>query len=434
VAARFGRHEALFCLALLVYSIVAGLRQPVISQNDGKGMDGFAYARMAETLDFATVPAPFRYRVLLPLLTHPAIRAGYGVVSVFRALNWSLAFALFAVLLVLLERLPSTSFSPAALVVGLMATSGLSPLRLAFFYPVLTDTMHLLLTTLVLWIGLFPPPATRASDGSVAARAMILAALFYLGTLNRENFLAVLPCLLPWVIRVQGRTIVLSRSPARWAIACGVPVLACGAGLFTVRALTGAPQIGNGLSGMVDSLLAMTLPRLFVIVCLVFGPLLVIAIGDRRSHPASATRGAATVGLAATLFLVVTGGSNPERFLFWAMPFACVLAAPSFEAAVADRRWALFAICFALHIAFQSPFSSVERSAFGARGPGQDYPFADIALGRGPSLIHWTAFATREMQLKVGLLTAAGLSLALLSRSSFERAPSYTSADPDKRA
>ena len=162
----------LVLVAIVGFLVVESCYQPLVTVNEGEGWDGHVYADMARRLDFPAEPRPYKYRVLLPLAVH-LLPVGAGEVAKFRIVNTVVTAAFMGLLYELLAACtPSAAAAGAAW--GLAVTAELSPARMVFFYPVLTDYLNLLFTVAVFQCGL----ALRAPRRRPTAVVLVCATHF----------------------------------------------------------------------------------------------------------------------------------------------------------------------------------------------------------------------------------------------------------------
>jgi hypothetical protein len=391
--ARLRHRPFLVLLAIVGLLVVESRYQPLVTANHGEGWDGHVYADMTRRLDFPSEPRPYKYRVLLPLAVH-FLPVGADEVAKFRIVNTVVAAAFMGLLYELLAVCtPSAAAAGAAWV--LAVTAELSPARMVFLYPVLTDYLNLLFTVAVFRCGL----ALRAPRRRLTAVGLVLAAtaLWFGATLNRENF----PSNLVLVVCLAG----LVDRRIRWPVpGLGVAsVVGAGAGaavaLGVVRWMTGSNPLTGRLAEYLHLLLAPSFLPVAVAVISVYGAFLLLAIGRRVDGDEVHRVSGALVVL--TTVVALGGGNNPERFLYWGIPFLAVWALPYLEESFRRREYGRLTVIFGFHVLIQRLLFPIFAGGFGARGKGADYGWVEILTGQSQMMAHWSRFATPAMLWKM---------------------------------
>jgi len=231
--------------------------------------------------------------------------------------------------------------------------------------------------------------------------------LWFGATLNRENF----PSNLVLVVLLAG---IVDRR-IRWPVSgLGVAsVVGASAGaavaLGIVRWMTSSNPLAGRLAEYCHLLLAQSFLSLAVAVISVYGSFLLLANG-RRVDGDDVHR-VAGVLVVLTSVVALGGGNNPERFLYWGIPFLAVWALPYLEESLRRREYGTLTVIFAFHVLIQRVFFPIFPGGFGARGKGADYGWVEILTGRSQMMAHWSRFATPAMLWK---MTAAFAAVAVV--------------------
>jgi hypothetical protein len=112
------------------------------------------------------------------------------------------------------------------------------------------------------------------------------------------------------------------------------------------------------------------------------------------------------VGLLALFVVCLGGGTNRERYYFWALPLAAVYVTPYVEALIQRRRYGAWAFAFVFMLVFQRALVPIEASGMG----GCD--LWSYVSSKATFIGHWTqvcapADAIRLSLTYVGICVAA---------------------------
>jgi hypothetical protein len=203
-----------------------------------QGGDYPHYVAMAETPITNSVPSPWRYRLLNPLLASALMAVGIAPELAFLALTSVFAFASCVLMLVFLQHLGLTLFAArAGALLFAVSVGGFIPLRRYYGY---TDGLTNLFVVLIL-------------IATIRRKFVVAAALLALGTIAKESVLLLLPFV---ASRVHAAHIPLMRTAA---ILC-VPLIVFaslrllvppdGTGAAAI-ALTWEEQVGHWRNAMI---------------------------------------------------------------------------------------------------------------------------------------------------------------------------------------
>jgi hypothetical protein len=400
---------------LFLYGLVEFLVQDRITVNAGLGWDGERYAELARSLAFEDARLePFRYRILMPLIVH-FLPVASLVAERFFVLNMVFSYAALLLLFRILLRSFPGMLRSVFLVWVVVATAELSPIRMTFFYPAMTDPFHILAIIVLL------DCATRI-DGTSNARAVSVTIFFtfLLGSLNRENFFLYFPLVAP-PLRRFGGTLLVSASRRAWA-PIGVAAVASLLGLWIQGLLVHANVFSTRGGAYFDQLRAYPFPSVCAAVFLVYGALLLLVASPALLVPAHrdscGTAGRLWVTVGIVFVTALGGGVNIERFLYWGMPVLAWLAVPHVERHFVERRYLSLTVALATHVAFQKVFFRIHSSGVGTRGlprdAGASYSLVETLTGEGPVLFHWVYFAQPAMINTVAITASLIIAIKLV--------------------
>lgn len=339
---QLARDSEFFVVAVVLLFTIAWsvLVQAPLTYNRGEGWDGVHYARMAEQCragQSLAADAPFIYRIALPCLAGRLAGSGPVVVGFY----WAHLIAMAVNLLLLIRwlRRHLTDWRLRVLVAAAFITQWHGPFRFPFFMPIYIEPFTFIFILAAL--NLMPHRLADYRPLRIAA----LAALSLIGTLFREVVLIVPFTILIFVL-IESRAD-LRRIPQRLLMIAGLPLLAGLIG-FILPYLLVEPTSRYGFVGAAY-FWAYTKPAPLYLQAffVAFGPMVVLPLFFwRTSLRFLRERLELLVFLAIVLLLGWVGGTDSERFLYWAGPIVLLVAAHIL--AVTDiwsvARWPLLVI------------------------------------------------------------------------------------------
>jgi hypothetical protein len=407
-----GWRRAELPLALAIVAVTALWARQIQGFQVFRYWDSDEYFRMAQQFaagEPVSAAAPYVYRVLTPWVV--ARCCADDLQQGFLLTNLAAGAAL-ALLLVFWLRRFVDSAAIRLLMVAAYAMQWHAPVRFSFYYPGYVDPLFQVFLVAALLVG--DHFVSRPTFGVGVLYVLLIA----LGSLARETMLlaplaGLVAAIVVW--RRHGVT------PALWFLA------AMAAGLLsylTVQSLTSARGGYSFVEALLTALATKPVEALPLSWFIAFGPMLAIVAYDWRATLAFLRErpDLATV-LAACLVLGYTGGTDTERFVFWAMPVTYLLIARSIE----RHRAILAAPGVALLVVAGQVIS--ERVLWPVPNPGSAVtPLSDVA-GLPASIyavanrvfviddFHWnlwSTFGSRPFHL-VQLAFYLGLSAAIIA-------------------
>lgn len=405
--------SALFglCLILAYLNLMLVLQQ-ITTINIGQGWDGSRYYQMAARADIDGIYYAFKLRYGLPWLA--GVFPTGDIFLNFKLINLVCALLYAAVCYVLLQRC-SANMHPAVPVIGwcLLCMSNLAPIPSLLWYPIQTDVVCSLFALLFLFMVI---------TGRLSLLAIAL--LFFVGTTVRENFPVFL---LYGLLRVRlsydtNKNIsnnLMSLVEKNYAIliVLGTGFLASMAGLYSVFLYVGDIPLGNRLwdfNYIVNNYINNPVRLLIVIINSVSALLLLVLAGAWLHRPVKYSAhifGAPFAKLIVVLlsFVAVTGGTNPERYWYWSMPFLVLCILPVINSLIHHKRYLLLAICLLWALFIQRALVPIDVA-----GIFKDCGFWAILTGHSNWIGHWADQCSPAAQKNLVLLAIATAAFVLL--------------------
>lgn len=315
-----GMRRAELPLALAIVALVALWSSQIQGFQVFRYWDSDEYYRMAEQFAAGqplSASAPYVYRVLTPWVV--ARCCADDIQQGFLLTNLAAGSAL-AVLLVFWLRRFVESPGIRLLMVAAYALQWHAPVRFTFYYPGYVDPLFQLFLLAALLVG--DHFVSKPTFG-VGVLYILLTAL---GSLARETMLVaplvgLVAAIVVW--RRHGVT------PALWFLG------AMAAGLFSYLAVhfgTTARGSFSFVEALLTALATKPIEALPLSWFIAFGPMIAIVAYDwRATREFLRERPDLATVLAACLVLGYIGGTDTERFVFWAMPVMYLLVARSIE-------------------------------------------------------------------------------------------------------
>ena len=325
--------EVIFCLVVFVLvNTLSSYFQPRISVNEGKGWDGSIYYGMAEQI---TKGEPIQaaktwcFRLGVPFLA--ALVSGHNLILGFRIVNLA-ANVLTLVLFVIWIRLFINDWRIRCLLVLLLLTQWHGPFRFVYYYPILTEyTYYSLLLLGLLCIHL---ARTRLLVG-VACLGLVV----FFGVAFRET-LFLLAVMMPFadnpivfngfldnLVTFQFANVVRMPRRVYW-----LPILLGLLSFVLVRLVAHPSTSYSFVRSALGTFYCKPWWTCILGVFAAYGPILVLLIYNwRRSWAFLASNQPLLVFMAASGVLAYVGGSDTERYCYWAMPVTYVLIGKAIE-------------------------------------------------------------------------------------------------------
>jgi hypothetical protein len=422
---REGYSEFWSDLALAVFLTAAHLAfvlatQPTITAGFGFGWDGFYYYLMAE----GTAPPGHHYaeRIAVPFLARhfwfSDLRLNFLIVNlifgVVASVLWYLAVA---------RIVPHASLLTKITAWLLVCATGLSPIPMAAWYPIQTDTganAFLFALFYALLAGARSP--------------LVYLLIFMGGTLVRENFaafavffsmaVALEPPAKPyheWLTRSlrsnRAAILMLAGAIAGSALAFVILMYATPYNPLGLKTQLFLKWVGrHSLVSVITGLIAVLGAAWMFYVVYRAAP----AHAEPVAHPLRDRRWLLAVGLLALFIVCLGGGTNRERYYFWALPLAAVYVTPYVEALIRRRRYGAWAFAFVFMLVFQRSLVPIEPSGMG----GCD--LWSYVSGNATFIGHWTQECPPADAIRLSLTYVAVCVAAFLLVRLGER---LTSAD-----
>ncbi|MBC7814955.1 MAG: hypothetical protein H7175_27605 [Burkholderiales bacterium] len=335
--AMISRENAAIVVMFVLVSLWSIAFQP---QNNVNGYDGMFYLNMAQTMAHGqpvTGPVPWIYRVGTPFLAAIVAPITGDMVAAFKLVNIAASLLTTLLLAVYLRRHVGSMYA-RLIVMFLYLTMWHAPVRFAYFYPTSVDFWLMAFVLAALLLG--DMIREKYADGVGAQRAapllVLLSVVIFVGVLFRE-VVAVFGVAALFI----GNPLIFGHNPTYIRrinlsnFANVLPFLAAIAGIFVSHALVvvnqeGYPYTFDGTIylWLYDKRLMTYLLAWFV----AFGPLLALVLYNwRRAVEWLSQRQDVAVFVLAIVVLAWVGGTDTERFLYWAMPIFYVLLGKALE-------------------------------------------------------------------------------------------------------
>jgi len=315
-----GWRRAELPLALAIVAATAAWSHQIQGFQVFRYWDSDEYFRMAQQFaagEPVSAAAPYVYRVLTPWMV---ARCCVGDIQQGFLLTNLAAGAVLAILLVLWLRRFVASTGIRLLMVAAYAMQWHAPVRFTFYYPGYVDPVFQVFLLAALLVG--DHFVSKPTFGIGVLYVLLIA----LGSLARETML------LAPIVGLVAAIVVWRRQgviPALWFLA------AMAAGLLSylaVHAVTSARGGYSFIEALLTALATKPVEALPLSWFIAFGPVLAIVAYDwRATRQFLRERPDLATVLAACLVLGYVGGTDTERFVFWAMPVMYLLVARSIE-------------------------------------------------------------------------------------------------------
>lgn len=327
LGSKLERLEILICgiLFLLVAGLSAWQQQP-ITLNQGQGWDGIHYVRLAEQFHRGlplTGEAPFIYRIGAPILA--SLVNGRDLLVGFKTVTFAVN-ALTLIAFVTWNRQFVRDWRVRVLLAALLLTHWLSPFRMVHYCPVTSDSTFFT----ILLLGLL---CIAKSPARPVFWSLMLSVVVFIGVFFRESALLLAVVALfttnpfPLGESRRGNASADAQSLSRLAkLARFLPILAGTIGLAQVHRLATPINKYSFFDVGLYWLYQKPWPTYFHALFVVFGPMLILPIFNwRRSWTFLARHQALLVFLVGTAVVAYVGGSDTERFWYWAIPVVFIL-------------------------------------------------------------------------------------------------------------
>lgn len=317
--------------ALLVAAVnlLSWQYQYQISNNDGKGMDGVEYYKMAEDIRDGHKPnarAPFVYRIGTPALA--AAISPDNLLQGFRIVNIGAGSVIpFALLIWISLYYRKTLFR--LLPVALFSLTWHSPLRLSWYYPVHTDPLSILALIILLILLFFLMKSQSANN--IGKKTHTILAVFsfitFAAVFIRE--ICLVPALLYLIVNLDfqfNKNEYLKSKIKIHSNSALVPVIAGIAGIIAVHFLAEQNNSYSFVAAAYSWIYRKSLIMFIHAWLIAFGPILFIIIykyRDAYNYLKSNSMSAYFLIIAA--FMGMAGGSDTERIIYWSMPVVYLL-------------------------------------------------------------------------------------------------------------
>lgn len=399
---------ALISLALTVFYLCTETR---ISVNDGRGWDGAHYVSLACRVPPSEIEAPFRYRVLLPLIVR-ILSPNHELESVlvtFKYVNITASF-LFSLTTYLLVAaiFPCSSRATRLVALLLLNCSTYSVLRSSTYYWTASDPIAMLLLNVLLMLLVV---LTKTGFTSMSAMFVAITSftIFLLGVMSRENFpmyFVVIPCA---ALRQLGNKFALvADSPRRkgLAVAAVSGLLGILAGFVLVSLITGSFPSGGKLETFARYASTNTLLMVTAAVVNVFALPILVWISGRPYLAASYVDGlnelvfALMCMLGVTILVGIGGGTDLERFFSWAIVPCILLIVPNIQGVI-ERKFAplLGFLIFCFIVQYRVPWALPTESLLYSK-EAFPRPFFLTILGDYPLLFKHAIYQAVEFQFR----------------------------------
>ena len=382
-------------VAFLATNLWCALWQRPITYNGGKGFDGVVYYDLARQFVVGGVtaprlygPAPYVFRSGVPLLV--AVFSPENLLDGFRRVN----LAANAVLVVLLYWWLASylrNWSIRVIVLLMFIFQWHAPIRIIWFYPVLTDSWGLCF----LVAGLLVIRQMQIRPNRFVG--MLSSFLCLVGVFFRETMLVVgLAAIFASNPVKTNHASLLGVSFAKVPLRSLFPLVACVAGFAATHVLSVQTNNYSFVRTLVE--FAYTKPLLSYVHAwfVTFGPVIILVVYCWRTNLRFLSRHQfQSVFLLVFAGLAWVGGTDTERILFGAMPVIYVLIGMAIEEAVAPHHSiALVATMSIAQILSQRLFWVVPDYPGGA---SSRFPLLAPLGNNVPYLDLWSSFAHRSV-------------------------------------
>lgn len=301
---------------------------PIVYRQRSLGWDSFAYHRMTDQLSNGQRPqadAPFVYRLGTPWLA--ALVPGSDPVTGFRVVNL-IANILAVILLGVLLRSYIGNWKIRTLLLALYIANWLAPTRFFYFMPVYTDPWDMVFV----FAGFLV--VSRVKD--LSGRALLVAAITFVGVLFRENVLLLpVALILDWYVSSYWMRSTGTESRRSSLLPPPILFLPLAAGLLSYAATHIVASPANDYSyAHAAAFWALQKPLLGYLLAwiITFGPILGLVVFDWRWALDFLKRHGFFFGyLLGVAVLAWIGGATTERFVLWATPVVFVLLGRAME-------------------------------------------------------------------------------------------------------
>jgi hypothetical protein len=313
---------------LLVTGIASQVYQLHITYNNGQSFDGVFYYRVAYQFSKgmkASSEAPFVYRIGTPFLV--AVFFKDNLLYGFKVIN-IIANVLAVILFVFWLRLFLNDWRIRTLLVVLFITQWHGPVRFTYYDPTYTDPWLFVF----LLIGLIAIQKIKSRPGLLAVG--ILGLISFIGVIFREVVL-IIPIALAFSMNPipLGQEMLFSSSISRAAKFIKriyypflFPFLLGIAGFLVTRLVASQYNDYSFTKTALDWVYDKQLPTYIHAYFITYGPLLILAVYSWRSLFRFLRENQyMLVFLVGFMVLAWIGGSDTERFLYWAMPVVYLL-------------------------------------------------------------------------------------------------------------
>jgi hypothetical protein len=420
---------ALVLLVFLATNIASQIFQPHITLNSGQSFDGLYYYRVA--LQFAhgkaiSTEAPFVYRIGTPFLvalTFPQdLLVGFKVVNIVANLLAVLLFTLWL-------RLYLGDWRLRVLLATLFITQWHGPVRFTYYDPTYTDPWMFVF----LLAGLIAIQRLKSKPGILTLLALSL--ITFVGVLFRE-IVVILPLTLAFVTNPMPgwdelfcpftwqKLVKLLRKPYYPFI---LPLLLGIAGFLVVRNTASQNNDYSFTQTALDWVYNKPVLTYLHAFFITYGPLIVLPVFSwRRSFRYLWEHQDLLVLLLGMMLIGWIGGSDTERFLYWAMPVVYLLLGLFIQ-----ENWPRLNSPWLILLLVVSTVCSQRRLWTVADYPNHfdtPIPILSILSNRFQYLDLWSFFAARPVQVISFLeyLVLSGVLIVWLKLRS-------TAAQPDLR-
>jgi len=411
---KINKESTYIVFVIIAYLILQFFYQDLISIRNGRVWDARSYCRMAETLNFKSVKIHYRSRILLPIILH-YVKISSNTVKNYFFINIIFTFLfMFYFYKTLRKIFINYDFRVIFYTWLLVITSELSVARLVFFYPASTDPLHLFITIFTLYNIV----NIDNLDKVTFKNYLLFFSLFFLGTLNRENFPSNL-LLFGYVLLVYGQQnnkIIFIRDSRIIKII-----------LFSILGLVLASVIikiytGSWIFTDKERAFLSKLPWHSIIDILAsfinsYGVLFLFFVNSSENTPRSAFNHISLLGLIVTFIIGIGGGSNIERFLYWGIFYLVFLVMPHLNNLFVERRYLKLILITIVHIILQRVFFPIYHNGLGMytshlpvkqfrqwiyTDEGKPfYSLVEVFTGKGPAMIYWGQLSTNQMEINL---------------------------------
>ena len=399
------------CLIMGYLNVMLILQQPT-TINIGQGWDGYYYYRMAVNADIDSIYYAFKLRYGLPWLA--GVFPTGDIFLNFKLINLGCALLYAFCCYIILLRC-SANMHPAVPVIGwcLLCMSNLAPIPSLLWYPIQTDIVCSLLALIFLMMVI-----------TGRMHLVAVALLFFVGTTVRENFAEFL---LYGLLRLQlscdgnknvaqNLCALLEKNRAILAVMV-TGFLASIAGFYSIFLYTGAIPFGNRLwdfQHIVGNYMNHPVHFLAVVINSVSAILFFVLAGVWLRAPVKYSAHIFGAPFAKPIILLLsvvalTGGTNPERYWYWVMPFLVLCILPGINSLLVHKRYLVLAVCMLWALFIQRALVPIDTA-----GIHKSCDFVAILAGQSNWLGHWADQCSLAAQKNLLRLAAAMTVVILL--------------------